>query len=75
VTRVAGLPFSNYYNISSSSQLSIPPKTMSSGTVHVANFYITAQRLLEAAKMHWKWGNVIKNQQPMPIPVPKGLRE
>jgi hypothetical protein len=60
VTRAAGLPFSNYSSISSSFQLSIPPETMSSGTVHAADFYITAQRLLEAAKMHWKWGNVIK---------------
>jgi hypothetical protein len=29
-------------------------------TVHAADFCITAQRPLEAAKMHGKWGNVIK---------------
>ena len=51
---------SNCSSISSSSQPSIPPKIMNSGTVHTADFCITTQRLLEAAKIYRKWGNVIK---------------
>jgi hypothetical protein len=34
---------------------------MSSGTVHAADLYMIAQRLLETAKMHGKWGNVMNN--------------
>jgi hypothetical protein len=49
------LSFSNFSNTSNSFQLSIPPKTMSSGTVHAADFCITAQRLLAATKTHGKW--------------------
>ena len=35
---------------------------MDSDTVHAADLCITAQRLLEAAKMHRKWRNVIKKK-------------
>jgi hypothetical protein len=55
VTRAVDLPFSNYSSISSPSQLPIPPETMSSGTVYAADLCITAQRLLETAKVHGKW--------------------
>jgi hypothetical protein len=55
VTTAANPLFSNYSSIYSSSQLSIPPEIMSSGTVHAADFCITAQRLLAATKMHGKW--------------------
>jgi hypothetical protein len=60
VTKATGLPYSNYSSIFSSSQPSIPPEIMDSDTVHAANFCITAQRPLETAKTHGKWGNVIK---------------
>jgi hypothetical protein len=42
MTRAAGTPFQNYSSISNSFQLSTPPETMSSGTVHAADFCITA---------------------------------
>jgi hypothetical protein len=54
VTRATKMPFSNYSNLSSSFQLFIPPETMSSGTVHVADLCTTAQRLLAATKTYWK---------------------
>ena len=54
VTRATKMLFSNYSNISNPFQLFIPPKTMSSGTVHVADLCITAQKLLAATKTYWK---------------------
>jgi hypothetical protein len=54
VTRATKIPFSNYSNISNLFQLFIPPETMSSGTVHVADLCTTTQRLLAATKTYWK---------------------
>ena len=48
-------------NIPSSFQLFIPPETISSGTVHVADLCITAQRLLAVTRMYGKWENVMEN--------------
>jgi hypothetical protein len=61
VTRAANPPFSNYSSLYSSFQLYTPPETMSSGTVHTADFCITTQRLLAATKIHGKWRNVIES--------------
>ena len=38
---------------------------MDSDAVHAADFWITAQRPLEIAKIHGNWKNVIKNPWPM----------
>ena len=54
VTRAANPPFSNYSSLYSSFQLSTPPETMISDTIHTADFCIIAQRLLAATKMHGK---------------------
>jgi hypothetical protein len=54
VTRAANPPFSNYSSLYSLFQLSTPPETMISSTVHAADFCITAQRLLAATEMHGK---------------------
>ncbi len=54
VTKATNPPFSNYSSLYSSFQLFTPPETMIFGTVHAADFYITAPRLLAATKMHEK---------------------
>jgi hypothetical protein len=46
--------FLNYSNFTSSFQLSITPKTMSSGTVHAVDLCTIAQGLLAATKTCWK---------------------
>jgi hypothetical protein len=52
VTRATNPPFSNYPSFYNSFQLYTPPETMSSGTVHAADFCITAPRSQAATKMH-----------------------
>jgi hypothetical protein len=54
MTRATNPPFSNYSSLYSSFQFFTPPETMISGTVHAADSYITAPRLLAATKMHGK---------------------
>jgi hypothetical protein len=54
VTRAANPPFSNYTSFHSLSQLSTPPETIISSTVHAADFCITSPRSLTATKMHGK---------------------
>ena len=58
-------------SISSSSQLSISPETMSSDTVHAADLCITAQKTIGNSQDTWELGKCDKNPWPMIILVPK----
>jgi hypothetical protein len=75
VTRATTPPFSNYSSLYSSSQPSTSPEAMISGTVHAADFCITAQRLLAATKSSWEMKKHDERPMTLSIPVPKGLRE
>ena len=54
VTRATNPPFSKLLKSLQLTPALHSPETMSSGTVHAADFYIAAPRLLAATKMHGK---------------------
>jgi hypothetical protein len=71
VTRATSSPLSNCSRLYSSPQLSTPPETMISSTVHAADFCITAPKSLAATKNAWEVKKYYREPTTMSIPVPK----